>query len=120
MTRRAYLPRLDTIIVLYHAAATAVAVPALGELAAVILDAVLVIIVLNCGFYGFLGEHGAVQLMRRESVKRIDDLLVADRKRLVNGFTLISSVAMEDDAMALAQPKVSNLTSLIFPSFILR
>ena len=55
MTRRAYLPRLDTIIVLHHAAATALAVLALGELAVVILDAVLVVIILDGGLYSLFG-----------------------------------------------------------------
>ena len=54
----------------------------------VILDAVLVVIILDGGLYSLFGEHGAVQLVRRESVKLIDDLLVCDGKRLVNSLAL--------------------------------
>ena len=43
----------------------------------VILDAVLVVIILDGGLYSLFGEHRAVQLVRRKSVKLIDDLLYA-------------------------------------------
>ncbi len=55
----------------------------LGEFTVIILNVVLLVIVLDGGLDGLLGQNGAVQLVRGQSAQRIDDLLVGQRQRLV-------------------------------------
>lgn len=57
-----------------------------------------------------------MQLLRGQSVQGFNNCLVGQLQRFRNGFPLIISVAMEEEAMALPQPKVLNFTSVMMPS----
>ena len=54
----------------------------------VIGDAVAVVIVLDRRADGLLGQHGAVQLVRGQTVERFGDRLIRQRQRLGHGLTL--------------------------------
>ena len=66
----------------YHPAA-GLAVFLFGEFAVVVLDVVFLVIVLNGGLDGLLGQNGAVQLVRRQAAQRVDDLLIGQRQRVL-------------------------------------
>lgn len=70
----------------------------------VVLNAVLVIVILNCRLYSFLGEYRAVNLYCRQSVKSFHNGFVCELQCFAYGLTLIISVAIELVAIAEAQP----------------
>ena len=74
-------------------------------------NAVSLIVVFDGIANGFLGQYRAVQFVCRQSVQRLRNRLVGQGQCLNKGLPLIISVAIELDAMALPQPKVSNFTS---------
>ncbi len=48
----------------------------------VVGDAVLVVVVLDGGLDGLLRQHGAVELVRGQTVQGVDDLLVGQLQRV--------------------------------------
>ena len=70
----------------------------------VVLNAVLVIVILNCRLYSFLGEYRAVNLYCRQSVKSFHNCLFVSFNASLMGFPFIISVAIELVAIAEAQP----------------
>ena len=52
----------------------------------VVGDAVFIIVILHGRLDRLLGEHGAVDLLGRETVERFNDRLVGQRQRLGDGF----------------------------------
>ena len=63
--------------------AAGLAVFLFGEFAVVVLDVVFLVIVLNGGLDGLLGQNGAVQLVRGQAAQRVDDLLIGQRQRVL-------------------------------------
>ena len=58
-------------------------------------------------------KNGAVKLVRGQTAERLDNLLICYLIASSIVFPFISSVAIEDAAIAEPQPKVSNFTSVI-------
>ncbi len=61
---------------------------AVCEQLGIILDAVPVVIVLDCGFNGLFGKNGAVEFIGGQSIKCFNDRLIGERKSLLNGLAL--------------------------------
>ena len=60
----------------------------LPEVRGIVGDAFAVVVVLDGGAHGLLGQHAAVDLVRGQPVQRLDDRLVRERERLVDGLAL--------------------------------
>ena len=85
------------------------------KLVFIIFDAVLVKVVFERKLDRFLCQDGAVELVCGKSVKRLGDCFICQ-----SGCPFISSVAIELEAIALPQPKVSNFTSVMMSLSIFR
>ena len=84
----------------------------------IVRNAVAVIVILDCRCNSFLCKDGAVDLMCGQS-RASTTALLESSSASSTFFPLMSSVAMELVAIALPQPKVLNLTSVMMPSLTL-